>query len=224
VVLLAIPGINVVSLADAAGELGAISSYAGARQMTGRAGLYPRCYQSDEVDHPNGPLAIGGNRALRRALAQIADGLVRCNRHFKALAARWLELKKDKRDIRIRVADRFCRIAFQMVAGGQTCRHPCAQKRHYILGKLMTFYKRHDVDIIETKSDLEAAVAQLPHSDYATEAAPLAREWAAVCRKRGTGPQLLGEILPAVLAKLGGVPVESEDVRGGDPERTRTGG
>src|SRR3954451_2115420 len=38
--LLAIPGINVVSLADVAGELGPIALYAGARQMTGRAGLY----------------------------------------------------------------------------------------------------------------------------------------------------------------------------------------
>jgi transposase len=220
VVLLAIPGINVVSLADAAGELGPISSYAGARQMTGRAGLYPRRYQSDEVDHPDGPLAIGGNRALRRALAQIADGLVRCNGHFKALAARWLELKKDKRDIRVRVADRFCRIAFQLVAGGQVCRHPCVQKRHYVIKKLIGFYIQHNVDISETKSDLDAAVAQLPRSDYATEAAPLEREWAALPRKRGTGPQHLGEILPAVLAKLGGGLVESEGVRGEDPERT----
>jgi transposase len=210
VVLLAIPGINVVSLADAAGELGPISSYAGARQMTGRAGLYPRRYQSDRVDHPDGPLANSGNRRLRRALIQIADNLVRCNSHFRGLAARWLELKKDKRDIRVRVADRFCRIAFQMVAGGQACRHPCAQKRHYVIGKLIDFYNSHNVDVDETKGDLDAAVAQLPRSEYASEAAPLAREWAALPAKRGAGPQRLGEILPAVLAKLGGGLVQSQ--------------
>jgi transposase len=218
VVLLAIPGINVVSLADAVGELGPIRSYAGARQITGRAGLYPRRYQSALVDHADGPLAIGGNRALRRALIQIADGLVRCNRHFRALAARWREQKKDKRDIRVRVADRFCRIAYQMVAGGQACRHPCVQKRHYIIGKLIKFYDQHHVDIGETRSDLDAAVAQLPRSEYATEAAPLAREWEALPQKRGAGPQRLGKILPAVLAKLGIDLVESEDVRGVDPE------
>ena len=39
----------------------------------------------------NGPLAISGNRRLRRALIQIADNLVRCNHHFRGLSARWLE-------------------------------------------------------------------------------------------------------------------------------------
>ena len=120
--LLAIPGINIVSLADLAGELGPITSYAGARQITGRAGLYPRRYQSDQVDHQDGPLALRGNRTLRRALIQIADCLVRLNDHFRGLSSRWLEQKKDQRDIRVRVADRFCRIAFQVVAGdGEAC-------------------------------------------------------------------------------------------------------
>jgi transposase len=179
--LLAIPGINVVSLADVAGELGPIASYAGARQMTGRAGLYPRRYQSDRVDHQDGPLAHRGNRTLRRALIQIADNLVRCNDHFRASAARWLGQKKDKRDIRVRVADRFCRIAFQVVAGDQGLRHPCLQKRHYVVKKLIHFYDEHNIDIEE----------------------PLKHEWAAQPSKRGATAQRLGEILPAVLGKLG---------------------
>jgi transposase len=201
--LLAIPGINVVSLADVAGELGPIASYAGARQMTGRAGLYPRRYQSDQVDHQDGPLAHRGNRTLRRALIQIADNLVRCNDHFRASAARWLGQKKDKRDIRVRVADRFCRIAFQVVAGDQGLRHPCLQKRHYVVKKLIHFYDEHNIDIEETKSDLDAAVAHLPCSEYASEAEPLKHEWAAQPSKRGATAQRLGEILPAVLGKLG---------------------
>jgi hypothetical protein len=177
--------------------------------MTGRAGLYPRRYQSDQVDHADGPLAFSGNRALRRALIQIADNLVRCNHHFRELSLRWLGQKKDKRDIRVRVADRFCRIAFQVVAGGQEHRHPCLQKRHYVIGKLLQFYDDHQTGIEETKSDLDAAVALLPGSEYASEAAPLAAEWAALSSKRGKGPQRLAEILPAVLAKLGGGQVQS---------------
>ena len=52
VLLLGIPGINVVSAAEFAGEMGPIQHYAKARAITGRAGLYPSRYQSDEVDHP----------------------------------------------------------------------------------------------------------------------------------------------------------------------------
>jgi transposase len=138
--LLAIPGINVVSLAELAGELGPIAFYGGARQMTGRAGLYPRRYQSDRVDHQDGPLALRGNRRLRRALLQIADCLVRLNDHFRTAAARWEGLEKDKRDIRVRAADRFCRNAFQVVAGDGALRHPCLQRRHYVIRKLIKFY------------------------------------------------------------------------------------
>ena len=207
--LLAIPGINVVSLADVAGELGPIASYAGARQITGRAGLYPRRYQSDQVDHQDGPLAQRGNRALRRALIQMADSLIRCNDHFRALSSRWSGLKKDKRDIRVRVADRFCRIAFQVVAGDRGIDHPCVQRRHYVINKLIKFYENHTVDISETKSDLDAAVAQLPRTEYASEAAPLRHEWDAPATKRGAAAQRLGAILPAVLARLGVELVES---------------
>ena len=38
----------------------------------------------------------------------------------------------------VRVAKRFCRIAYQMVAGGQVFRHPSCQKRDSILHKLST--------------------------------------------------------------------------------------
>jgi transposase len=209
VLLLGIPGINVVSAAEVAGELGPIGSYASARQMTGRAGLYPRRYQSDQVDRPDGPLVQSGNRSLRRALLQIAANLVCCNHHFRELSARWLGLKKDKRDIRVRVADRFCRIAFQMVAGWHGYRHPCSQQRHYVIKKLIDFYNEHHVDADEIRCDLDAAVAQLPRSEHAGEAAALTHQWAAIPEKQGTGPRRLREILPALLAKLGGGLVQS---------------
>ena len=63
--------------------------------------------------------------------------------------------------------------------------------------------------------DLDAAVAQLPRSAHREEAAPLAEELARVQKQRGAGPQPLGEILPAVLAKLGVDLVQSTRVRGG---------
>ena len=89
VLLLSIPGINVVSAAEFAGEMGPIKHYAKPRAITGRAGLYPSRYQSDEVDHPNGPLVRLANHDLRRAILIIADNLIRCNEHFGVLVAGW---------------------------------------------------------------------------------------------------------------------------------------
>ena len=62
VLLLGIPGINVVSAADFAGEMGPIQFYTKARAITGRAGLFPSRYQSDEVDRPDGKLVRCANR------------------------------------------------------------------------------------------------------------------------------------------------------------------
>ena len=56
VLLMGIPGINVVSAAEFAGEMGPIERYATARAITGRAGLFPSRYQSDHVDYPDGQL------------------------------------------------------------------------------------------------------------------------------------------------------------------------
>ena len=69
----------------------------------------------------------------------IADNLIRCNEHFGVLAAGWRLKNADARDIRVRVGGRFCRIAFHMVAGRMTFRHPCTQQRDYILKKLIRF-------------------------------------------------------------------------------------
>ena len=79
ILLMSFPGINVVSAADFAGEMGPISNYANARAITGRAGLFPSRHQSDRVDRPNGPLVRRANRALRAAILGIADNLMLCN-------------------------------------------------------------------------------------------------------------------------------------------------
>jgi transposase len=203
VLLLGIPGINVVSAAGFAGEMGPIRYYTNARAITGRAGLFPSRYQSDEVDRPDGKLVRCANRRLRNAIMLIADNLIEFNEHFRILATQWQIEGKDARAIRVRVAGRFCRIAYHMVAGKTTYRHPSCQQRDYVLCKLMKFCIEHDIDIIRIMKQLDAAVAQLPGNEHSEEGKALATELDRLQKKRGSGPRSLAEILPAVLAKLG---------------------
>ena len=136
VVLLSVPGINVVSAAEFAGEMGPIEHYANQRAITGRAGLFPSRSQSDRVDLANGPILRAANRRLRFAILTIADNLATCNDHFRALTSVWKAAGKDPRSARVKVASRFCRIAFHMVSGGQVFRHPACQRRDYVLGQV----------------------------------------------------------------------------------------
>jgi transposase len=211
VLLLSFPGINVVSAADFAGEMGPIEHYANAKSITGRAGLRPSRYQSDQVDKANGPLVRNCNHALRAAILGIADNLIVCNHHFGVLATQWLAQGKDPRHSRVKVGLRFCRIAFQIVAGRQVFRHPCIQGRHYILDKLSAFHRQHDTAMPEVLRDLQAAIGQLPARAYTAEAKPLHEELKRIQDGRRRGPQLLGDILPIVLARLGVGAVQSEE-------------
>jgi transposase len=209
VLLLSFPGINVVSAVEFAGEMGPIQHYASARNITGRAGLYPSRYQSDQVDRPNGPLVRRCNRRLRAVILLIADNLVGSNHHFGVLAQRWKAAGKDARHTRVKIGLRFCRIAWQIVAGRQVFRHPCLQERSYVLDKLTAFQRDHDIPMAQALADLEAAVAQLPQTAHADEARPLAEELARIQHRHRRGPQLLGNILPLVLARLGVTVVQS---------------
>ena len=116
ILLLALPGLNVVSAADLAGELGPIAHYANPNRITGRAGLAPSRYQSDQVDQ-HGPLRRRANRRLRAALVQAADNLIRHNHYFQGKAEHWLRGGKDPRWIRIKVAKSFSRLAFVILSG-----------------------------------------------------------------------------------------------------------
>jgi hypothetical protein len=202
VLLLSIVGINVVSAAEFAGEMGPIARHPKARAITGRAGLFPSRYQSDQVDRRDGALVRHANRDLRYAILMIADNLIKCNEHFAVLAAGWRLRGKDARSVRVQVAGRFCRIAYQMVAGRMIFRHPCTQQRDYILDKLIRFSLEHRTVPDQLSRNLDVAVAQLPRAAHREEAAPLAEELARVQKPRGTGPHPLGTILPAVLANL----------------------
>jgi transposase len=208
---LSFPGINVVSAADFAGEAGPIEHYANPKSITGRAGLRPSRYQSNATDKADGPLVRNCNHALRAAILGIADNLILCNHHFQHLATQWAGQGKDPRDIHVRVGLRFCRIAFQMIAGRQVFRHPCIPGRHYILDKLSAFHRAHDTPMPDVLRDLQAAIDQLPPRAYAAEAKPLHEEMQRIQEGRRRGPQLLGDILPIVFARLGVGVVQSEE-------------
>jgi transposase len=203
VLLLSIPGINVVSAAEFAGEMGPIKHYVKPTAIAGRAGLRPSRYQSDEVDHPNGPLVRLANHDLRRAILIIADNLIRCNEHFEVLAAGWRAKNIDARDIRVRAGCRFCRIAFHMVSGQMTFRHPYTQRHDYMTTKLLRFALDHAIAPDQLLRNLHAAAIQLAPSDVPEEAKSAAEELARVRNKRGSGPKAIGEILSALLVKLG---------------------
>jgi transposase len=214
--LLAIPGINVVTVADLAGELGPIEFYREANAITGRAGLRPSRYQSDQVDCPNGPLPRRGNRRLRAVLLQTADNLAQSNRYFRARAEQWTRSGKDPRWARVKIAKIFSRLAFALVAGRQLFPHPCCQQRHYILGKLLEFHTEHRTPSAELHQDLEAVVEQLPNKTRAEEAQSLQERLDELAQRR-RGPQPLSAILPLVLARLGMAVVQSEGSEGVGP-------
>jgi transposase len=207
ILLLAIPGINLVTVADLAGELGPITFYLNANAITGRAGLMPSRYQSDQVDCANGPLRRRGNRRLRAVLMQTADNLVQSNHYFHARADHWSRAGKDPRWIRVKVAKIASRLIYAIVAGRQGFPHPCCQPRHTILAKLLTFHTEHGTDLVALRQDLEAAADQLPARQRPAEAKPLQEELDTLAHRRG--PRPLAEILPLVLARLAGTVVQS---------------
>ena len=146
---------------------------------------------------------------------QTASNLITCNNYFRARGSHWTQAKKNARWIRVKVAKIFSRLAFAMVAGRQMFPHPCCQKRHYVLGKLLEFHADHATPPIEMQQDLEAAIEQLPRNAYAQEATPLVAQLDDLA-KRKRGPQPLADIIPIVLAKLGVRQLQSEATRDQD--------
>ena len=69
----------------------------------------------------------------------------------------------------------------------------------------------------QTMTDLLAAIAQLPRSAHADEARPLRQQLDDIQASRRRGPQLLGDVLPIVLARLGVGTVQSPKSGENDP-------
>ena len=198
--LLAIPGINVVSAADFAAEMGSITRYANANAITGRAGLFPSRYQSDQTDVAGGLVRMA-NRRLRAALMQVADNLAKVNNHFRQDAYEQEARGIDKRAVRVRIAKRFSRLAFACVAGDQPLRHPCCRDPNSIIEKLRAFHYAHRTSPMQALADMETAVSQLPYDTLGYEAEVVAMSLEQQNQQR-RGPTRLGDLLPAVLAKL----------------------
>lgn len=198
--LLAIPGINVVSAADFAGEMGPISHYANSNAITGRSGLFPSRYQSDQTDNA-GSIVRCANRRLRAALMRIADNLANRNATFRLTATADAVAKVDKRSTRVKIAKRFSRIAMACVAGDEPLRHACCQDPHSIIEKLRLFHYQHGTSLEVALVDLENAISQLPMKTCGLEAEMVSISLEHQARSR-RGPTKLGELLPSVLAKL----------------------
>jgi transposase len=232
ILLLSFPGINVVSAAEFAGEMGPIANSPGDNAITGRAGLYPSRYQSDRVDQA-GPLVRRANRALRYVILLIAENLLKCNDHFHGLGETWRAAGMSRRARVVRAAKQFCRIAYQMVAGRQVFRHPSCRERHYILEKLHIFYSEHETSSEQVLRDLHEAVTWLPAGEYAAEAerlgagrppaprvaaAPAAARPGRAARPtntagRQTGPRPASAIVAEILVRLG-VPMVQSNASG----------
>jgi transposase len=90
-----------------------------------------------------------------------------------------------------------------MVAGRQVFHHPSLRERGYILDKLLAFHVAHQTPWPEVLRDLQNAIDQIPKSEHAAEAKPLADRILATRERGKTGPQPLSEILAIVLARLG---------------------
>lgn len=208
VLLLSLAGINVVSAAELAGEMGPIARYASARAITGRAGIFPARYQSDRVD-VSGRLVKHGQRPLRAVLLYIADNLILCNPLFRGQAALWQKLERNPGWIRVRCASKFSRVLFQLVRGQQVFSHPACRERDYVVKKLLQFHLAHETPLAQTLRDLQGAVSQIPAPEHAAEAAPLAEQLATATRAHRPGVKPLTELLPIVLARLGVGDVQS---------------
>ncbi len=199
--LMAIPGINVVSAADLAGEMGPINGYANANAITGRSGLYPSRHQSDQTD-TSGPIICTANRRLRCALMRVADNIASHCAYYRGLAEQDLARGVDIRASRVKTAKKFSRLALACVAGDEPMRHPAFREPDSILEKVREFHRMHQTPMQQVLADLTRAVEQLPGHTRGREAkvvAAVLRHQAV--RKRGAVG--IGELLTAVLARLG---------------------
>ncbi len=162
VLLLAFPGVNVVSAAGYGSELGPLPDYLNGKRITGRAGLFPSRYQSAETDRADGPIVRGHNARLRDAIMEIARNLCQHNPHFRA----WAELRQTKDwsaiSIQIAVGNRFVRISYPMLAGRIFFDHPSLRPRDSVLGKIIDFGLNHHLHPERLVTLAKQAAEQLP--------------------------------------------------------------
>lgn len=202
ILLLSHPGINVVSAAEVGGECGPIQHYASHKAITGRAGLFPSRYQSDKVDR-GGNLSRFRNARMRAAFLLAADNLIKCNEYWRGKYNLWKSQGHDPRDLRCRVANRFTRTVFQMVAGRKIYQHRSRLDRGYVMQKLLEFLRVRETPAATILTILKQAADQLPKTARADEAQLLADIQRKAANSRRAEPQELGALLVHVLDRLG---------------------
>lgn len=188
-----------------------MSRYANANAITGRAGLYPSRYQSDQTDQ-RGSLIRHANRRLRCALMRIADNLTFHCAYYRGHTDVDRARGVDVRASRVKVAKKSTRLAFACVAGDEPMKHPAFQRADSIMEKLREFHHVHKTPMDQLLADLKTTVEQLPYKTRNRESEVVAE----VLRKNATrkrGGIEIGALLPAVLARLG---VRSTEVPHGE--------
>jgi transposase len=205
VLLLGIPGINVVSASGYGSEVGPITHYIKPSHLNGRAGLFPSRYQSDETDCADGPMVGGRNVRLRDAVMEIVMNLILHNDYFQG----WSNLRAtrgwSKKKIHVAIANRFNRIAYHMVAGRMLFDHPCLKKRHPVLKKVAVFSLAHGIKPQTTMSLVAKAARQLPADAVAGELTALQDGLADLPTSEGVPAGILKEallLLPALVSRI----------------------
>lgn len=203
VLLLAFPGINVVSASDYAAELGPITNYANSKSIAGRAGLYPARYQTSHTDHPDGPLVARRNRELRSALMRIARNLDRSNVYFMGLAQAYAKRHTDH-DSKVVIARSFSRLSYYILSSGKVFFHAALQNREKILKKLLEFFHDHAAEPSRTTAAIERAIARLSTETLRAERETFQTQSQQVhqAKRRTPGLVRLGDILPDVLLRI----------------------
>jgi len=162
VLLLSITGLNVPSTSNYGGEMGPHEHYIGPEKVTGRAGLFPSHYQSDETNRPNGPLVGGRNSRLRDAIVEVSRNLITRNPYFHA----WRNLPDHKSwsqdHAEAAVGNHFARISFAMLRQNNVFDHPIAGRQDSVLCKLLAFGREKKVPSDQLYDLAVCALRQLP--------------------------------------------------------------
>jgi len=218
VLLLSIPGINVVSASGYGSEAGPITNYLKPSHINGRAGIFPSRYQSDETDCADGPMVGGRNARLRDAVMEITMNLILHNDYFQG----WSDLRKNrgwsKKKIHVAIANRFNRIAFHIVAGQTLFDHPCLKKRHPLLKKVAGFALSHGIKPETVMSLVAKAARQLPADAVAGELSALQDGLADLRKSDGIPASVLKEVVPLIPALVDQINHEYKNQGDGDEE------
>jgi transposase len=200
VLLLSIPGVNVVSASGYGSEVGPITNYIKPSHINGRAGIFPSRYQSDQTDCADGPMVGGRNARLRDAVMEITMNLIQHNDYFQG----WSELREkrgwSKKRIHVAMANRFNRIAYWMVAGQRIFDHPCLKKRHPVLKKVAVFSLAHGIKPETAMSLVAKAARQLPSDAVAAELSALQDGLTSLPTSEGVPTATLKEVMPLLPA------------------------